>query len=136
MALVGGYMLIAPPSLLHRTHGVIGNGHCVALVRELAGAPHTSAWRPGRGLEPEWVIPPGVAIATFQTGRYRNRTNGDSHAALFLAYNSEPAGIAVLDQWLGRAPERRVIRWRNGAGKPADDASAYRVIELEQGASE
>jgi hypothetical protein len=108
-----------------------GNGHCVALVRETSGAPHTSEWRPGDpvlGAELE----PGTPIATFQDDRYGNFTDGRSHAALYL----EPSGhgFLVIDQWLGpdgkpRPAAKRVIRNKRGAGPAVDDASRYHVIE-------
>ena len=58
---------------------VVGNGHCVAFVREATGAPHTSHWRRGppvrlRAEMPGWS---GVAIATFDpSGKYGNHTDG------------------------------------------------------------
>jgi len=46
----------------------VGNGHCVAFVRESSGAPHTSQWR--RGPQARFIPDAkvsGVAIATFDT---------------------------------------------------------------------
>ncbi|HEY2620815.1 MAG TPA: BPSL0067 family protein [Acetobacteraceae bacterium] len=106
---------------------VIGDGHCVALVRHAADLGHTSTWRRGgavlgAGLER------GTCIATFSDeGRYENRTDGASHACVFLEESGN--AIRVLDQWKGKRVSERVIRAKNGAGTANDDADRYFVIE-------
>ena len=106
---------------------VVGNGHCVAFVREAAAAPHTSQWRPGaraRGGN----LPGGTAIATFDpvSRRYTNSTDGRSHAAIFLREQTD--GLYVLDQWAGRPVAARLIRFAP-ASQPVNDGNAYHVIE-------
>jgi hypothetical protein len=107
----------------------VGNGHCVALVREAAGAPHTAQWRRGvqvRGND----VAPGAAIATFEPdGRYGNHTDGRSHAAILIAV--VPEGLRVWDQWVGHPVAQRTIRWHggNGNGRPVNDGDQYHVIE-------
>ena len=88
----------------------IGDGQCVALVREYAGAPSTAHWREGARVLGNKGIRPGTAIATFDNGRYPNRRTGN-HAAFYLSQISD--GIWVVDQWPGSAKkhiERRFIR--------------------------
>lgn len=109
---------------------VVGSGHCVALVREASGAPHTSKWRRGDPVLGS-LVAPGTAIATFEpNGRYGNHTDGRSHAAILV----EDLGSALLvwDQWLGRATRQRTIRDKRGEGSAVDDASRYHLIVVEQ----
>jgi hypothetical protein len=105
-----------------------GNGHCVALVRAAAGAPHTASWRRGDRVNGAHLVH-GTAIATFDAdGRYENDTNGRSHAAIYVAEADD--GIWVLDQWLEHPASERLIQYRGGRGKAVDDADAYYVIEI------
>ena len=78
----------------------VGNGHCVAYVRQVSGLPHTSLWR--RGERVRAANPPeGTPIATFggEPPRYENRTDGASHAAILIAVRVD--GLQVWDQWIG-----------------------------------
>lgn len=71
---------------------------------------------------------PGTVIATFSAaGRYENRTDGASHAAIFIAEQSD--GLRVWDQWQGHPVAQRTIRWHGGQGKASNDADAFYVIE-------
>jgi hypothetical protein len=73
---------------------------------------------------------PGTAIATFDAdGRYGNRVDQSSHAAILLGQH-EDNSITVYDQWLGQAPHQRVIRNREGAGYAVNDASRYYAVEI------
>src|SRR5215472_6039174 len=79
---------------------VVGSGHCVAFVREVCDLPPATHWRRGAHVLSA-PPPPGAPIATFDAdGRYTSRTDGRSHAAVFV----EPVegGIRVVDQWKGR----------------------------------
>jgi hypothetical protein len=109
---------------------VVGNGHCVAFVREAAGAPHTSEWRRGpqvRCVDSDKKLPKGIAIATFDTDRrYGNHTDGRSHTAILIVRLDD--GLLVWDQWLGQAVHQRTIRYRGGQGDPVNDGDAYHVI--------
>ncbi len=104
----------------------VGTGHCVPFVQIAAGAPHTSRWRRGarvRGGE----VATGAAIATFDAeGRYANRTDGASHAAILVA--ELPDGLRVWDQWVGQPVHQRTIRFRAGSGRPVNDGDQYFVI--------
>lgn len=107
-----------------------GTGHCVALVREAAGAPITTQWRRGDPVHGS-ELAPGTAIATFDpSGRYGNHPDGRSHAAIFLA-QFEDGSLAVLDQWIGQAAHQRIIKHRNGEGDACNDASRFYAIEME-----
>jgi hypothetical protein len=102
--------------------------HCVALVRECSGLPHTSAWRQGKPVRGSGCAP-GTVIATFDPdGTYGNHADGRSHAAILLSENSD--GLLVCDQWLGTPCQQRVIRFRNGGGKATNDGDRFYVIEL------
>jgi hypothetical protein len=114
-----------------RYHGkVVGDGHCVALVREVSGLPPTSHWRrgvPARGSQ----LVPGTCIATFDPNdRYTSRTDGTSHAAIFMAETEQ--GLLVADQWLGQPVHQRTIRFRGrGYGDPVNNGDHFYTIELE-----
>lgn len=104
----------------------VGNGHCVALVREATGAPLTAQWRRGKQAR-GGNLASGTAIATFDHhGRYINATDGRSHAAILLA--EEALGLRVIDQWVGRAPAERLIRFKRGSHPHADDGDHYYQI--------
>ena len=98
-------------------------------VRETSGAPITTQWRrgvPARGSN----LPPGTAIATFdESGRYGNHLDGRSHAAILIAETEN--GLLVADQWVGQKVHERTIRFRGGAGDPANDGDAFHAIEME-----
>jgi hypothetical protein len=111
-----------------RIGGKVDTGHCVRLVQEEAGVPHTSTWRRGEQVRGA-AVPRGTAIATFNdAGRYVNDTKGASHAALFL--EEKPDGLLVVDQWQGKVGGvgERLIRFRNGAGDAANDGDRFYVV--------
>jgi hypothetical protein len=117
-------------STQHDRHkgAVLGNGHCVALVREAAGLPPTANWRRGELVRGSGAVP-GTAIATFSAdGRYENDTSGRSHAAILL--EETPSGLRVLDQWVGQPVHERVIRFKGHQGMWVDDGDRYHVIEV------
>ena len=98
-------------------------------MRLVTDLPPTVHWR--RGAHVLSAPPaPGTPVATFdEAGRYASRTDGSSHAAVFV----EPVegGIRVVDQWKGRPVGQRVIRHKGGHGLPVDDGSQYYVVEAE-----
>ena len=109
-------------------HEVVGDGHCVALVQEAAGAPVTTHWRCGAKVTDD--VPRGTAIATFDpNGRYGNHVDGRSHAAILLAVNTD--GLRVLDQWVGQPAHQRTIAFRNGSGDAVNDGDQFHVVEVE-----
>lgn len=107
---------------------VVGNGHCVALVRACAGLPPTATWRRGdpvRGFN----CAPGTIIATFDAdGTYGNHTDGRSHAAILLMESAD--SLVVIDQWLTQPVHQRVIRYRNGNGDAVNDGDQYYAVEV------
>jgi hypothetical protein len=106
---------------------VVGNGHCVAYVREASGLGHTSTWRRGARAR-DGGLPIGTAIATFDAGgRYENDTSGRSHAAILVG--ADPVGLLVWDQWVGHVVQMRTIRFRGGAGQAVNDGDAFYAIE-------
>jgi hypothetical protein len=109
---------------------VVGNGHCVAYVREATGLGHTSTWRRGqRARDGGFMI--GTAIATFDAaGRYENDTSGRSHAAILVG--ADPIGLLVWDQWLTHPVQMRTIRYRGGTGSPINDGDAFYAISTEE----
>ncbi|HSR78776.1 MAG TPA: BPSL0067 family protein [Xanthobacteraceae bacterium] len=118
-------MFTVPNPHLHRGK-VVDNGHCVRLAQVHGNAPHTSHWRRGSKVRGGNVVP-GTVIATFSpAGRYQNRTDGASHAAVFVA--EEPAGLRVWDQWRGQPVHQRTIRFRGGQGRASNDGDAFHVV--------
>lgn len=107
---------------------VIGNGHCVAYVHLAADTPHTSHWRRGERVRDADQVPPGTVIATFgKDGRYENRTDGSSHAAILAM--TEDTGLRVWDQWLGHPVAIRVIRYKSGTPPACDDGDQFYIVE-------
>lgn len=106
----------------------ISTGHCVPLVREACGAPHTSEWKRGQ-LVRNALCESGTAIATFDSnGKYGNHTDGRSHAAILVAIDTD--GLRVVDQWIGQPPQERLIRFKGGReGNAVNDGDMFYVIE-------
>lgn len=116
-----------------RTGGpLVGSGHCVALVQASAPVGHTSTWAPGQAISPTNMPPPGTAIATFQDGRYANRTDGSSHAAIVVATDPQ-RGVRVQDQWVtgsgSGGVRERWIPWNDPSNsRPNASAANYSTI--------
>lgn len=117
------YVAVEPKAYKGKT---VGNGQCVAFIQQSAAAPHTSRWHKGAKVRGS-NTPAGTAIATFEDGKYINKTDGSSHAAILLEILDN--GLLVLDQWGGQAVHERIIRYKAGEGTPNNDGDAYFVIE-------
>jgi hypothetical protein len=106
----------------------VHNGQCVRFVQECAGAPHTSRWRQGRKVR-GGDVERGTVIATFgkTSGKYENRTDGSSHAAIFI--EETEAGLLCWDQWLRHPVAQRLIRFKGGQGRAVNDADQFFVVE-------
>lgn len=106
----------------------VGDGECVALVQKADPAVGlTRTWAPGNQVQGNTELRPGTTIATFgQSGRYENRRDGSSHAAIYLGQNAQ--GIQVMDQWSNYAASYRTIPWTNPSGKAANTGSVFRVV--------
>lgn len=93
----------------------VGNGDCVPLVQHYTSVGHTSSWRPGLRVMESVHLPVGTVIATFDNGTYANKKKGN-HACFFLEYGpinqttGKPVNFKVMDQWIGRVPNK--IHWR------------------------
>lgn len=112
---------------------IVSSGQCVAFVETASGAPPTSSWTQGAKVKGA-ILAAGTAIATFgPEGKYTNRTDGSSHAAIYVSQNA--AGILVWDQWLGQPVHQRTIRFQGGApgAKPVNDGDFFYVIEANAG---
>lgn len=105
---------------------VVGTGHCVSLIRNCSGAPHTNRWKPGPYVlsQPANSVESGTIIATFLNGHYPNKTGW--HAAIYISHNEN--GIWVWDQWLGQPVHRRFIRHRVDKATAANKAQDYRIV--------
>jgi len=106
---------------------VVGDGHCVSLIKLCSGAPDTKYWRPGARVlsQTPGSIAPGAIIATFKNGRYPSRTG--YHAAIYIKHDDN--GIWVWDQWLGKPVHKRLIRVRNEGTAASNSAQDYRVVK-------
>lgn len=102
---------------------VIGAGHCVSLIQHCSSAPQTRYWRQGERVKGK-ALYPGTVIATFDNGRYPNKTGW--HAAIYISQDAK--GIWVWDQWLGKSVHKRLIRFKSGRGTPNNDGDAYHVV--------
>ena len=108
-------------------HKVIGNGHCVSLIRACSDAPTTNYWLAGEQVTKS-SPKPGTVIATFENGKYPNRIG--YHAAVFISQNQD--GILVWDQWKGKPVHQRLIRIGNKKTKASNSAQAYRIVKLDR----
>lgn len=104
---------------------VVGDGHCVSLIKQCANAPHTSEWRPGKKVRGK-NLQQGSIIATFKNGKYPNKAG--YHAAIYIEQTND--GIWVWDQWVGKPVHKRLIRFRNDRASASNTAQAYRVVKL------
>ena len=107
------------------TGQTVGNGQCVTYVKAVTGAPASSEWSEGQKVRGA-NLARGTAIATFQNGQYQNRTDGSSHAAIYLSQDAD--GIQVMDQWYGQPVHTRTIRFKGGSGMPVNDGDAFSVV--------
>jgi hypothetical protein len=106
---------------------VVGNGQCVAFVKEASGAPQTSLWREGVKVRGATTLVRGTAIATFIKGVYPSRPSGN-HAAIFVEQND--SGLVVWDQWAGQPVHERTIHFKGpGNHDLVNNGDAYAVIE-------
>jgi hypothetical protein len=104
---------------------LVGNGECVALVQEYSDVGHTSTWVKGAKITKTSYPSKGTAIATFEDGKYPNRSTGN-HAAFFYAMTT--TGMEVVDQWKSlKAVQKRTIRFTEKGG--SNDAGAFSVIQ-------
>lgn len=109
---------------------VVGNGECVSLVKQLAMAPPSSLWREGEKISglisSGRLLREGTVIATFVGGRYQNMGHGN-HAAIFI--RRVAGGIEVFDQWRGRKPGKRILRFSRPASAGVQRPELYSVVE-------
>ena len=120
----------------HFTHGsnkFYGNGQCAVFVEMVAKAPRTHFWTRGvKVLGNGHLIPPGTAIATFDSaGVYPNRKHGN-HAALFVSEDGK--SITVVDQYRGAHSHHPGISHYTHRGTGSEtsmtgDPNYYFVIE-------
>lgn len=108
----------------------VGNGDCVPLVQHYTNVGNTKSWRPGLRVMDTVHLPIGTVIATFEKGRYANKSRGN-HACFFLEYGprsqttGKPMFIKVMDQWIGR--KENLIHWRDihPRGKSHSDGNPH-----------
>jgi hypothetical protein len=105
---------------------VVGDGHCVSLIKRCSGAPPTKLWRAGAPVLTS-DLPPGTVIATFKNNRYPSHTG--HHAAIYIRHDEN--GIWVWDQWIGKPVHRRLIRTRTDNASAGNTAQTYRVVLIE-----
>ncbi|ECX3818404.1 BPSL0067 family protein, partial [Salmonella enterica] len=75
----------------------VGDGECVALVKQYAHLGFTGTCKQGRKVFGDKSIPRGTAIATFVNGKYPSGSAAHKHAAFYLEQDSNY--IYVMDQW-------------------------------------
>jgi len=105
---------------------VVGDGHCVSLIKDCSNAPDTVDWRPGQRVieQSANTIQPGTVIATFKNDRYPNRRG--YHAAIYIKHDKH--GIWVWDQWRNKPVHKRLIRVRHDGSYASNSAQDYRVV--------
>lgn len=106
---------------------IVGDGHCVSLIRSCTELGSTSNWRPGKRVRGA-NLPRGTIIATFDKNKYPNKTG--FHAAIFIEHHAN--GFWVWDQWQGMPVHKRLIRYRQDGAPASNSAQAYRVVLSKQ----
>jgi hypothetical protein len=120
-------------AVIKRFPGGVGDGQCVALVKDLLEMPTTHYWfedvsapqvygNPG--------LPAGTVIATFVGGVYQSLPHRN-HAAIYV--KQIPGGIVVIDQWFNpKTGKRQPPHYReieaNSSKSPSDNAGAFSVV--------
>lgn len=113
----------------------VGTKQCVALLQHYSRIPQTILWKEGKSVFGDITINKGVAIATFEKGKYSRQATGN-HAAYYISQDS--GGIWIMDQWSSDEKKpyvsKRYIRkkGRLASGQfvdPSNNAEAYSVIE-------
>lgn len=124
-----------PQELLRRWDNTFvgGNQECVTLVQKaIPNIGLARDWREGEKINGmnDPPLEPGTAIATFQNGRYMNRT-GVSHAAIFLEYGlrDRTPGIWVLDQFHGKRAGKRHISFGTPRKSAINRGESFSVIK-------
>jgi hypothetical protein len=120
------YAIIAT-SYTHVTEPVgIGKfkGQCAALVQHF-GCHVTNSWRRGARVKGNNKIREGTCIATFEGNLYPGRDHGN-HAAIYISQTSE--GINVYDQWTGKKPSPRLLRFKKDMSDPSNNGNCFSVI--------
>ena len=102
---------------------VVGDGHCVSLIRRCSNLGFTNSWRPGVRVKDSDLLP-GTVIATFVGDTYPN-TRG-YHAAIFIEHQAN--GFWVWDQWKGKPVHKRLIQYRKDKAPASNSAEAYRAV--------
>lgn len=111
-----------------------GSTECVALIKhavpELQGV-RARDWKEGEKIKGPDNPPlkPGTALATFDNGRYQNKSTGN-HAVVFKEYGTDAGrqGMWVLDQSDRKVADSRFIPFNNQDGKRTSQAEKYSVI--------
>lgn len=122
-----------PDTLIKKFPGGVGDGQCVALVKDLLGMPSTHYWFEDVSAPPVYGNPglaPGTVIATFVGGTYQSMPH-HNHAAIYI--QQVDGGILVVDQWFDtrtgkrQPPHYREIRADNSKSR-SDNAAAFAVV--------
>lgn len=104
----------------------IGDGECVAFVRETSGAPSSKMWKRGRLVRDAIGLSEGTAIATFDANGQYAAVRGRKHAAIYVGRDN--IAITAVDQWVGQVVHERAIKFDN-PGNVSNDGDAFYVIE-------
>ncbi len=111
----------------------VGDGECVALVKEAAKPmPVTAAWVKGEQVMGNTNLPVRTIVATFSAnGRYLG------HAAIYMGQNER--GMTIIDQWnIGyrvdgspddqHTPADRTLPWTSTKATPVNVGASYHVV--------
>lgn len=105
----------------------LGDGECVALVKELTSVGPTMGWRPGPRVVDLSYLNPGTVIANFIGERFPSRHG--YHAALFVGFARGVSGkvmnIRVMDQFRTRHPNVVKARDIHPRGKSHKEGNPY-----------
>jgi hypothetical protein len=103
-----------------------GEYQCVAFPqnKKVAGAPHTSKWRPGAHVERGTPIIRGTWVATFVDGKYQG------HVGAFDSMDAK-GNLTLIDQWEPRGRVDRTtyhVKGQPYTGRISNDPSTYYIV--------
>ena len=122
-----------PDAVIKRFPGGVGDGQCVALVKDLLSMPTTNYWFEDVSAPQVYGnngLPSGTVIATFVGGVYQSLPHRN-HAAIYM--RQVKGGIIVIDQWFNhktgkrQPPHYRMIE-ADSSKSPSDNAGAFSVV--------
>ena len=99
-------------------------GSCAALVQYF-GCHQVERWRKGATVKGNNSVQGGTCIATFEGDRCPDKAHGN-HAAIYISQTKQ--GVNMYDQWQGKKPGKRLVRFKKDMSDPSNNGNCFSVI--------